>query len=201
MLAFLLLAAGLSSPAPQQRLPAVPPFAVSAVQAQGPPSASDSPASPAVPPAAQQPLGEPLDTAAPAPPGGTTHAQETAPRSRPTSASMRIEHDDPLEKANRGLYHLHNVIDKNALRPAAIGYQRAVPGPMRAGVRNAFANLGEPAVMVNDLLQLRPRAAASSLARFVLNSTFGLAGLVDVARTAGVKHHDNDFGSRWARWE
>ena len=84
---------------------------------------------------------------------------------------------DPWESWNRGVYKFNDALDRGVAKPVARTYVRIVPKPVRTGVSNFFSNLDTPTVMVNDALQGKLLAAASDLGRFVLNSTFGLAGL------------------------
>ncbi|MGC6511732.1 MAG: VacJ family lipoprotein [Parvibaculales bacterium] len=100
---------------------------------------------------------------------------------------------DPLEPVNRVMFDVHNSIDRAVLKPAAKVYG-VLPEPARQGVGNFFSNLGEPFSMVNNLLQGKITRAGSSLARFGINSTIGLAGLIDVASAMGIEQHKEDFG-------
>jgi phospholipid-binding lipoprotein MlaA len=108
--------------------------------------------------------------------------------------------DDPLEGLNRGLYAIHRGVDKVVLRPAAKVYIAVVPTPLRQGVHNVLANLGEPITVVNDVLQLRIGKAARATVRFAANSTVGVLGLFDVAGKAGVPYHVADFGQTLGRY-
>lgn len=107
---------------------------------------------------------------------------------------------DPWEGANRKIFGVYEAVDRTALRPAAIGYKRITPRPIRTGLHNVIANLHEPVVFLNDVLQVRPKDAGTTLGRFVVNSTVGLAGLVDVATGAGLPYHDNGFGTTLGRY-
>lgn len=108
--------------------------------------------------------------------------------------------DDPWEKANRHAYRLNQTIDRLFLRPAAMALKALTPGPIGKGLHNLLSNLGEPLVVVNDLLQLRPRRAGAATVRFAANSSFGLAGLIDVAGAGGLPHHDSTFGDTLGRY-
>lgn len=108
--------------------------------------------------------------------------------------------NDPFEKVNRRFYIINRGIDRAILRPAALGYEKITPGPLRRGLHHLLANLGEPLVFLNDLLQLKIGKAAKTAVRFATNSTVGLGGLVDAATSAGLAHHDNDFGTTLARY-
>ncbi len=107
---------------------------------------------------------------------------------------------DPYEGANRAFYGLESALDRALLRPLSVFYRHAVPRPIRAGLTRVAGNLGEPGVAANDLLQGRTAKAGRTVVRFVANSTLGLGGLIDVASTAGLKHHDNDLGLTLARY-
>jgi phospholipid-binding lipoprotein MlaA len=75
-----------------------------------------------------------------------------------------------------------------------------MPEPARIAVTNFFANLKDPWIAVNQLLQGKPRLAVDDLGRFVWNSTFGLLGLIDVASDMGLAKHNEDFGQTLAVW-
>ncbi len=107
---------------------------------------------------------------------------------------------DPLEGFNRTMFRIEFGIDKSIYGPVARGYQHIVPKPARSGLRNFFRNLTEPVVFLNDLLQLKPGRAARTFARFAINSTVGLAGLIDVAASKDVNlpHRSNSFGNTLA---
>ena len=124
-------------------------------------------------------------------------APEALVRARP-----RHTRGDPLEGVNRRFFRLNDGLDHAIFRPAALGYAQVVPRPVRSGLRNFFSNLMEPVVFLNFLLQLKPGKAAQTAARFALNSTVGLAGLVDVAKAPPFRlpHRDNGFGSTLGRY-
>ncbi|HTI67495.1 MAG TPA: VacJ family lipoprotein [Caulobacteraceae bacterium] len=108
--------------------------------------------------------------------------------------------NDPFEPLNRGLYAVHRGIDKLVLRPVALAYLAVAPEPLRDGLHNALLNLGEPATVVNDLLQARIGKAATATGRFVTNSTIGVLGLFDVASGGGLPYHYADFGQTLGRY-
>lgn len=107
---------------------------------------------------------------------------------------------DPLEPVNRAVYGFNETADRWVLRPVAKGYDWVMPDWGRARVRDFFGNLFYPTVLANDLLQLKLEAAALDVARLVLNSTFGLAGLFDVATPLGLPANDEDFGQTLGYW-
>ncbi len=90
---------------------------------------------------------------------------------------------DPMRAINAESFKLVQTVDKGVTGPVARGYKKTVPSPIRSGLRNALRNLSEPIVFVNDLLQLRPGRGLRTLGRFTINSTMGVAGLFDVAKS------------------
>lgn len=107
---------------------------------------------------------------------------------------------DPLEPMNRGTHGLNEGFLKWVLDPAQRAYRFAIPSILRRGVVNFFSNMGEPAILVNDLLQFAPADAGETGARFVINSTLGLVGLFDSADVLGFPGHENDFGETLAAY-
>lgn len=110
------------------------------------------------------------------------------------------EPSDPLEPVNRAVYRFNDVVDRAVFKPVAKVYDKFTPAPVQTGVGNFFSNLGEPVVIVNDVLQGKLQQGASDGARLVFNSTFGVLGLIDVATPMGHPKHDEDFGQTFAVW-
>ncbi len=107
---------------------------------------------------------------------------------------------DPLEPMNRVVYRFNDVVDRAILKPVASTYVKITPTLIQTGVGNFFSNLGEPVVIVNDVLQGKLPQGASDSARLVFNSTFGVFGLIDVATPMGHPKHNEDFGQTFAVW-
>ena len=107
---------------------------------------------------------------------------------------------DPFESVNRPVYRFNNGIDAVLLKPLAKGYELVVPQFARTGVGNFQQNLRTPLTAINNLLQGKGREAASDSARFLMNSTVGLLGLLDPATDAGLAQHNEDFGQTVATW-
>lgn len=107
---------------------------------------------------------------------------------------------DPWQGFNRTVYRINDRVDRGVLRPIAVGYKRITPDRIETGVHNFFVNLRGPSVFLNQLLQGKPKRAGADLGRFVLNSTVGIGGLVDVASEVGLGAHEEDFGQTFARW-
>lgn len=107
---------------------------------------------------------------------------------------------DPFEPVNRVTFKINDVADTYVLRPIASGYEFIVPAIVRTGINNFFDNLGAPQDIVNAFLQGKFRQGLSDSARFALNSTLGLAGILDPASEVGLAKHDEDFGQTLGVW-
>ncbi len=107
---------------------------------------------------------------------------------------------DPLEPLNRGIYEFNEGVDRAVLKPVATAYADVTPGPVRTGVSNFFGNLRDAWSAVNAVLQARPREAAENTMRFAVNSTLGLAGVLDIASEMGLERTTLDFGLTLGRW-
>ncbi len=118
----------------------------------------------------------------------------------PPAAPTPGPNPDPWEPFNRAVFGLFEGADRVAIRPAAIFYSRATPKPLQIGLRNAFRNLHEPIVFVNDVFQVRFQNAGVTLGRLAINSTVGFAGLFDPATGAGLPYHNNGFGTTLGRY-
>jgi len=105
---------------------------------------------------------------------------------------------DPLEPVNRIVFTFNTVADKVVLEPVAKTYQAVTPKPARKGIRNFLDNLQSPVILANDLLQGKWKRAAKTTARFAINSTVGIGGVLDVAKSAGLEMHYEDFGQTLA---
>ncbi|MSQ49971.1 MAG: VacJ family lipoprotein [Betaproteobacteria bacterium] len=110
------------------------------------------------------------------------------------------DHHDPLEGFNRAVYSFNDGFDEAVGKPVASAYRDLLPGPLRSGVRNFFANLADLWIGANNLLQGKPADTVTDWARFAFNSTVGIFGLIDVATEIGLEKHDEDFGQTFGRW-
>ena len=108
---------------------------------------------------------------------------------------------DPLESVNRIFFHVNDKLYFWALKPLASGYKAVVPEDLRFGVKNFFSNLTTPVRLVNCLLQANFKGAGNETIRFLLNSTLGLAGFLDPAKTElRIEKRDEDFGQTLGFW-
>jgi phospholipid-binding lipoprotein MlaA len=116
------------------------------------------------------------------------------------SAPGRTTPDDPLQGLNRGVFKFNDTLDRAAVKPIAKGYKKVVPGFVRAGIGNFLSNIEYPVTIVNEFLQGKPANGFRGLGRFVLNSTLGVAGILDVGTPVGLEATDEDFGQTLAVW-
>ena len=111
-----------------------------------------------------------------------------------------VEVKDCFEKVNRGIFSFNQALDKVIFKPLAKGY-RVFPQPIRSGTSNALSNLGNVVTIPNNVLQGQFKDAGLNSARFVINSTLGIAGIFDVASYYGLKKRDKeDYGQTLGVW-
>jgi phospholipid-binding lipoprotein MlaA len=105
-----------------------------------------------------------------------------------------LAQNDPWEPTNRAVFDFDVKLNDAVAYPIAEFYNNNIPEVARDGVHNALANLNAPVVFGNDVLQGEPGKATDTVGRFVINSTVGLAGFIDVAGKMGIPGHTTDFG-------
>lgn len=108
--------------------------------------------------------------------------------------------DDPFEGLNREIYAFNTGADKFLVKPIAAVYHFILPEPLRQSVTNFFSNVDDITVAANKVLQLEIHDAVRVSMRFLMNTTVGVGGLVDVASHAGLYKQHGDFGLTLARW-
>ena len=109
------------------------------------------------------------------------------------------EINDPYENLNRKTYEFNENLDEKIAKPIAQLYSK-FPPPIKNGVTNFFNNLEEVDTFINQLLQGKPKESLNDLTRFIINSTIGLAGFIDVASKIGLERHEEDFGQTLGVW-
>ena len=114
-----------------------------------------------------------LLTAAPA-------AHAAAPADEPDEFAVKPV-SDPLAPLNRVVLKFNDGFYAVVLRPVAHTYERATPPPVQHGLSNFFENLRFPIRFVGDVLAGRPKRAAQETGKFLINTTAGFAGLVNVS--------------------
>ena len=110
------------------------------------------------------------------------------------------EINDPFEDLNRDIFIFNEKLDEKLLKPAALTYRKVTPQFARTGVTNFFNNLEEIDTTINQILQGEIKYAFNDAGRFVINSTIGLFGLIDVASKMGLERHEEDFGQTLGVW-
>ncbi|MHB1778076.1 MAG: MlaA family lipoprotein [Acidimicrobiales bacterium] len=107
---------------------------------------------------------------------------------------------DPLQPVNRKIFSFNMGLYDRVLEPAAKGYRAVTPPPLRDGIAQFFANASYPYVLLNDFLQGRIHQGLSDAGRFIVNTVFGVAGLIDVASQVGLPAHKNSLGVTLGVW-
>lgn len=119
---------------------------------------------------------------------------------KPTTEVKTINNDDPWESYNRHMFGFDQGFDKVFIRPFAVVYSKVTPPPLQQGVTNFFNNTFEITTFPNDLLQGNFKYMVVDFWRFVINTSFGVGGLFDVATKMGIKPHIETFGLTLAKW-
>jgi len=108
--------------------------------------------------------------------------------------------EDPFEHVNRKGFAIQKALDRYLVGPLGYVFGKLTPGPIGKAIHNILVNLSEPTVVINDVLQMRPARAGAASVRFAVNSTLGLAGMIDVAGKTGLPHHLSSFGDTLGRY-
>lgn len=116
------------------------------------------------------------------------------------SLEVGEEFADPYERFNRGVFTFNDTADRAVTKPIARAYTKIVPKPVRQCGANFFENLSMPYTALNNFLQGKPKSGFQDIGRFLVNSTIGLGGCLDVATDMGVPKHKEDFGQTLAVW-
>lgn len=117
-----------------------------------------------------------------------------------TQGNAKRDPRDPLESLNRATFKFNDALDRAVLKPTAKGYKKVTPQFVQTGVSNFFDNLGQPTIIVSDLLQAKFKPALSDTGRFLMNTTLGVGGLFDPATAAGLDKNDEDLGQAFGKW-
>lgn len=107
---------------------------------------------------------------------------------------------DPYESINRKTFAFNHALDTAILKPAAQLYATVLPAPVRSGINNVYDNVNMIPTVANDLLQAEFKFAYKDTWRFIINSTVGIGGIVDVAKTMSLPPRSNDLGITFAKW-
>ena len=111
-----------------------------------------------------------------------------------------IAENDPFEEINRATLKVNKTLDNAVATPVASFYKKITPDIVELGIYNSISNIDDISISLNNILQGKFKDGLSDIARFTINSTLGLAGLIDVASRMGLDKHDEDFGQTLAVW-
>ena len=115
-------------------------------------------------------------------------------------STIAVGEDDPFEEYNRKVWAFNEFLDDNFAKPTAEIYTSLTPDFIEVGITNFFRNLNELDNTANQLLQGKPLLAINDFSRFLINSTIGLGGFIDVGSRFGLERHDEDFGQTLGVW-
>lgn len=107
---------------------------------------------------------------------------------------------DPFEKYNRSAYNLNSKLDTYILKPITLVYTHLIPWFIRDGIGNFFNNIDTLPDIANDLFQGNLKMASKDTARFLLNSSFGIGGIFDIAKKGGLHRHYQSFSKTLYVW-
>ena len=108
--------------------------------------------------------------------------------------------EDPFEPFNRSMYEVHQVVDGNVVKPLVEAYVKAVPELIRTGVSNFAGNIDDLFTGINNVLEGNGQQAGDDFGRVLLNSTFGIVGIFDLASMMGINKDKKDFGITFGKW-
>jgi phospholipid-binding lipoprotein MlaA len=126
---------------------------------------------------------------------------QTSGAPEPASSDVQVEEYDPWEPFNEKMFRFNYNFDKYLLKPVAKGYNFIVPDRVQQMIGNGFDNIKPVSRWVNNLLQLNFKGFAIEMGRFLINSTFGIGGLFDIAKQEfGLEKTKVDFGQTLGKW-
>lgn len=117
-----------------------------------------------------------------------------------SSCATSSNPNDPYENYNRKVFAINMTMDEYVLRPVTVGYTSYVPDPIQYALGNFYGNLRDFVSLGNDVLQLDGLNTMQTFMRVVINSTFGIFGLIDVSTSLGLPEYKNDFGTTLKTW-
>ena len=115
-------------------------------------------------------------------------------------AGVQPSPQDPWESFNRSVFEFNEGLDAYVLKPVVAGYRFVLPEFVRDGIYNFFSNYSDIYTALYNLLQAKPGYAFNDFMRVVVNTTFGLGGLIDMATPGGLEKHKEDWGQTLGVW-
>lgn len=110
------------------------------------------------------------------------------------------EEYDPWEPFNTNIFEFNRQFDRFLLKPVAKGYNFVMPDWVQVGISNIFSNLRFAPRFFNNIFQGKVKGAGIEVGRFLVNSTLGGAGLVDVATDMNLTTPEEDLGQTLGRY-
>lgn len=107
---------------------------------------------------------------------------------------------DPWEGWNRNVQSFNDALDDNVMKPVAKGYQWIAPDFVDQGISNFFSNIDDIAVCANNFLQGKFLDSGKDVARFIVNSSVGIGGFVDIGSMLDLPKHNEDFDQTLGVW-
>ncbi len=142
--------------------------------------------------------------------GCATAQEPLKPVKRPAELYMKpgVEYKiksvyDPWDGFNRRMYKFNSQFDEYVFLPVVRGYEFITPNPVEKGVSNFFNNVGEFDNLFNSIFQLKGKKILKTTGRILINSTFGLFGLFDIASEMDeipLERQNEDFGQTLGYW-
>lgn len=111
-----------------------------------------------------------------------------------------VSADDPYEEVNRSVFYFNEGLDDYVGEPVSSAYDFITPNFVQTGIGNFFNNLKDINVILNDLMQGKLLQAGEDTGRFLLNTSAGLGGILDIATQVGLEKHDEDFAQTLGVW-
>jgi phospholipid-binding lipoprotein MlaA len=107
---------------------------------------------------------------------------------------------DPFEPWNRAMYDVHQVVDGKIVKPVAQAYVDYTPKPIQQTITNFFGNIEDVFSAITSLMSGKLDRAGNDMGRVIVNTLFGIGGLIDVASDGGIPKGDWDFGLAFGTW-
>jgi len=128
-----------------------------------------------------------------------TTGNQPAPADENFSDGETVEWSDPLEFINSLIAAINRLLRQGGIDPVVKVYKFATPDVAEIALSNAARNLTEPFFVLGAVIAGDTEGAKLSGARFLVNTTLGVAGLADVATDAGLEYCREDIGQGLAK--
>lgn len=116
------------------------------------------------------------------------------------AGTPKVNENDPWEGWNRGVQSFNDDVDNAIVKPVSKSYLSVIPTFFNEAVSNFFSNINDIGVTANDLLQFKIEQGGMDARRFLINTTAGMGGFIDVAKMFDLPKHHEDFGQTLGYW-